>query len=191
MSVLVSTKTEIHPRTLVILLAAGAVGSLAVMPYFTSLFAGKTNVFVLAGVAALLAGASALAAVVGLRWGAPFGLGAPRLQNWATDKADPGGWRSTFQWSIPIAIVLAVIVYVGDRYWFAGAFQKAYQGQAWWKKVGAGLYAGTSEELVLRLFLMAALVKFLSWAKVTRTRAVVSALLLAVPKGSPRLTRTL
>lgn len=175
MALTLTNKTDVHPRTLIILLAAGGMGSLAVLPYFISLFAQGQSLVTLTALTAVFSAASVFAVILGLRWGTGFGLGAPRLQNWAWNRADPGGWRSTFQWSVPIGLVLGAIIYIADHYWFAGAFQRVYAEQAWWKRAGAAIYGGTSEELLLRLFAMTAFVRILSAAKVTRTNAVVTA----------------
>lgn len=174
-----AAKGDLHPRTVAVFVVAGALGSLAVMPYVLSLYSRQANLWTTLSLALVSAGAAIVAMLLGLRWGLTLSLGAPRVQNWAWNRADPGGWGATLGWSVPIALVLSGIIYVAEEYWYAGAFSLMYADKTWWKDLGAALYAGTAEEMVLRLFAMTGAARLLLAAGVPRARAIVAAVFIS------------
>lgn len=173
--------TDLHPRTLVILLAGGSIGSSAAVPYFFKIFspaglpAGLPYSTAVLLLAILSAGLTLACVYLGLLWGTPMQLGAPRLQNWAWNKADPGGWRESFGWSVPLGLAVTAVVWISQKYWFAWRIPQL-EPVPLWQGLSATLYGGTAEELVLRLFAMTAVAKLLMKAKFTRQRAIVTAL---------------
>lgn len=176
-------RSDLHPRTLLVLLAAGAVGSVAAIPYLLNLFrellAPIGYLPTIAVLTLVTAPASIAAMYFGLQWGGALGLGAPRLQNWAWNRADPGGWRESLQWAVPVALALSGFVLIAEKFWFAGKFTDVYPDDVWWREIGAALYSGTTEEGLLRLFAMTAIARALYVRKFTRQRAIVTALFIA------------
>jgi membrane protease YdiL (CAAX protease family) len=166
-------------RAFVVLVLAGLVGAVAVLPYALALnpprlAPGSPPLVLLLALSVgqtfvLVAGAAAL----GLWLGPRVGLGAPLLLQWlsgepaAADRARAMVLPSALVGIATGAVVLLLDVFVFAPYLPGDLTAGGTQSTTWWQGLLASLYGGLVEEILLRLGLMTLLV----WLGARLTRA--------------------
>jgi hypothetical protein len=151
--------------------AAGAVAGALLVPYVRALIPAARTVsasLLLLQTSVQCALLSFFGAWAGLRLGAAVGLDAPYLRAWV-DRGAPPPPRGRFVQAAAIGVVASGLVVALDLTLFAHA-APASTAVARWRGLLASFYGGIAEEILLRLFVMTALVRLVML--VTRARTL-------------------
>lgn len=147
-----------------ILVIAGVIGAIAVMPYAFTLnreqlakvpFSKQKLVMLSLLQATILV---SVATGLGLLMAGEINLGAPIIEAMVTDDAVPSDVGSWILIGIAIGSISGILVVVINQYVFMPhlppAFHKTQADMPVWKRFLAGFYGGITEEILTRLFLM-------------------------------------
>lgn len=156
-------RTAVNKKMFLLLLAAGVLGSMAVLPYVWSLdlipeekLPAPKSVLVLAQIIQSVVMLS-VAVFVGLYLGNKVGLGAPFIEDWLTGESVRDEFKCVIITSIVLGVVVGGLLFFLDRVVFAFFIEPVTVSQAQpalWQRFLVSFYGGVCEELFMRLFLM-------------------------------------
>jgi membrane protease YdiL (CAAX protease family) len=160
-------RAGVNLKLFLILLVAGILANIAVIPYALSLALMRTTELPVSFPVAVLiqiiqaAVFFSIAIFVGLFLGKKVGLGAPVLEGWL--KAEPVKEKlmSILKISILLGVLVGVTLFFLDRVVFAYFIEPITASQAeppLWQRFLASFYGGIGEEIGMRLFLMTLIV---------------------------------
>ncbi len=171
-------RAGVNRNLFLILLAAGVLASIAVIPYIMSLgtVSGEQlppvplPILILAQIIQAMIMFS-IAIFVGLYLGKKVGLGAPIMEGWLRAESVKEQFKSILKISIILGVIVGLLVFILDRYAFAIFIEPVTASQAeppLWQRLLASFYGGIGEEIAMRLFLMT-LIVWISY-KIKRTQ---------------------
>ena len=172
-----NVKRLINWKLFLILLLAGIIANIAVLPYAFSLDIVRAQEFPIPlPVAILIQIVQAtifftVAIFSGLLLGKKVGLGAPFIESWLSHETPNILFRPIVRIASLLGIVIGVVIFILDRFIFSifvepiTAFQ---DNPPIWTRLLASFYGGVGEEIAMRLFLMT-LVVWITY-KIKRTK---------------------
>lgn len=161
------TRACVNKRLFLILLGAGILANIAVLPYASSLGLLRAKELPIPFATAILVLIiqstifSSIAIFIGLFLGKKVGLGAPIIEDWLNVEPIQNKLQSILKISIVLGILVGILVFILDRYIFAFFIEPVTSHQAdapLWQRFLVSFYGGIGEEIFMRLFLMTLIV---------------------------------